>query len=75
MNLVPGHELSVRQQVLGWALATSGAGEGHESILARAHAYLDFLLEPLLPERVKAARELAEASADCEAGGQTLKLH
>lgn len=54
--------VQLRQLALQWAAGCSAEGESPEAILARAQAYLDFMIYPVKPEIVQAMREQAQAT-------------
>lgn len=60
--LDPHAQASLRQTILQWAVSTARTGETASSVLARAQAYLDFVVYPLRAD-VAAATHERNASA------------
>lgn len=47
----------LRQSALNWAMVTATDGETPESVLLRAEAYVQYVLEPLKPDIALAMAE------------------
>ena len=54
--------IQLRQMAMNWALSQAEEGETQEGIIARAQAYLDFVLYPARPDVAAAMCERQTAT-------------